>query len=82
LLQHSYLMKLFNERKDPDDDGIALLAGLLLDDSSDEEEPEPEPEPEPEAVVAASKMAERREQLYVSSTGDVYKGVDLRGRGR
>ena len=54
-------MKLFNERKDDDDD-IGVLADVLavaLEDSSDEE---PEPELEPEAV-AASKMAERHEQL-------------------
>jgi hypothetical protein len=43
-----YLKRMFNEKKDPGDDDIACLAGMLsmqLEDSSDEEhEAQPEPE--------------------------------------
>ena len=57
----AYLIKLFNQDRDPDPDDFAVLAGLLaaaVGEDSDEEpaaEPEPEPGPEPHPQPAAGK---------------------------
>jgi hypothetical protein len=62
-----YLKKLFNEEKDPDDDDIACLAGLIsaaIDDSDDEDDDTPvEPEPEPESGVDASEIAVLKSEI-------------------
>ena len=59
----AYLIKLFNQDRDPDPDDFAVLAGLLavaVGEDSDEEpaaepEPEPGPEPHPQPEPAAGK---------------------------
>ena len=57
-----YLMLMFNEKKDPDPDALALLAGLLsiqLEDSSDEEDEPVSPLRNLSLLVIPGSFAER-----------------------
>ena len=60
----AYLLKMFNEKRDPDDDDIAVLAGVLSDalEGSDDDEPAAEPEPAPSSDDELFQPAEEEDK--------------------
>jgi len=63
----AYLIKLFNQDRDPDPDDFAVLAGLLAaavgEDSDEEPAAEPEPEPGPEPNITPRSLRPRGQNV-------------------